>query len=138
MRKIEHAMCDAIQGKRDWQRANTKVRYVPEIDTTHVYLHGNLIATINRDKIRFMHAGWQTHTTKSRLNAIARCTKAMGVFQHKGGWFYDNATPFFGGSYAWRREDEIADRSEESTSDCPENPVWEQHFQKYGRPDRRD
>ncbi len=75
MRKIEEAMNRAINSGRNWHGDNTAVIHA---DDTHmeVTLHGNRIAQrvhINgTTKWYISLAGWNTSTTKSRLNAILR------------------------------------------------------------------
>lgn len=83
MRKIEKLMIQAIENKTNWQLDNTKVEYLPAIDTTvrariehsKVYLHGHHIATINHEDNSY-HLNtntlfhWPTNTTKSRLRAL--------------------------------------------------------------------
>jgi len=56
-------------------------------------LHNNLIAK----RILFINdlwitdAGWQTDTTKERLNGVLyRLTSGWGLFQKKGEWFLTN------------------------------------------------
>ena len=68
MRKIESAMCEAVRFCRDFTSANTTV--VTETDCSKVYLHGNHIATVGADYCMLFDGGWQTVTTKSRLNAL--------------------------------------------------------------------
>ena len=72
MRKIERQMLTAINTPgQDMTTANTKVRW-QGASYTEVYLHNNLIASINwaTHCIAISDAGWQTTTTKSRLNAL--------------------------------------------------------------------
>jgi len=55
-----------------------------------VYLHNNLIATIDKHSVEIYDGGWQSNTTKSRLNAIINglCDGMnQGVYQHKFEWF---------------------------------------------------
>ena len=70
MRKIEALMVDAIRDRRDWRSGNTSVD-----QTDHgavVRLFGNVIARVEHEESRVVitDAGWQTATTKSRLNAV--------------------------------------------------------------------
>ena len=87
MRKIEQLMCDAIANGRDWKSGNTQVITIN--DVAWVYLHGNHIATVYDDSVEVYDGGWQSNTTKSRLNAIcdAFCVDGEGIFQHKFEWF---------------------------------------------------
>ena len=91
MRQIEKDMLAAIARKdQSWNQANTAVYIVG--DCVEVFLHGHLIAA--RDGWRFNLCGWNTPTTRSRLNALG-CrvsTKAgqphvMGRAVPADGWF---------------------------------------------------
>ena len=87
MRKIERQMCDAIANGKDWKSGNTQV--VTINDVAWVYLHDNHIATVYDDSVEVFDGGWQSNTTKSRLNAICNtfCISGEGIFQHKFEWF---------------------------------------------------
>ena len=54
-----------------------------------VYLHGNHIATVTEDSLEMFDGGWQSVTTKSRLNALcdAFCIAGEGVFQKDWKWY---------------------------------------------------
>jgi len=89
MRKIEQQMNNAISNNQNWQSANTAVTYCEETNESKVYLHGNHIATVGDDFVMIFDGGWQSNTTKSRLNAI--CSEhgiaGEGVFQKAYQWF---------------------------------------------------
>ena len=70
MRKIESLMNDAISNNANWQSGNTSVHFNEEENVSVVRLHGNKIAEVGDNFIRLFDGGWQTNTTKSRLNAI--------------------------------------------------------------------
>jgi len=100
MRKIERLMNAAITAGKDWKLANTEV--IACSNVSDVYLHGNLIARIGETWIELFDGGWQSNTTKSRLNAILREHGIPGecVFQKNFQWFvqYNGFTiPFFSG-----------------------------------------
>jgi len=103
MRKIERLMNAAITAGVDWKLDNTEVLYFSGHDKSQVYLHGNLIAEIGPTYIQLFDGGWQSNTTKSRLNAIlqAHGIGNEGVFQKKGEWFFSSndygTIPFFSG-----------------------------------------
>ena len=82
-------MCDAVQSNRNWKNANTEVTIDQETNTSSVYLHGNLIATVTDNDMTIYDGGWQTNTTKSRINALcdAFCVAGEGVFQKNYQWF---------------------------------------------------
>ena len=89
MRKIEREMNAAILNNQNWQKDNTKVTYDPETNESQVYLYGNHIATIGDDFVQIFDGGYQSNTTKSRLNAILseHGIKGEGVFQRNFNWF---------------------------------------------------
>ena len=99
MRKIEQQMNTAISNNADWQSANTRVEFDADTNESTVYLHGNKIAEVGDNYIRLFDGGWQSNTTKSRLNAIMaeHGIAGEGVFQHKFEWFIRlyNGTEFF-------------------------------------------
>ena len=69
MRKIEKKMNQAIRSRQNWTSGNTCVF---SDDGSRVYLHGNLIARVGGPFMDILDGGWQTVTTKSRLNALIR------------------------------------------------------------------
>ena len=87
MRKIETNMNEAIQNDKNWAGANTTVRH--DHGVAFVFLHGNLICEIGDDWMKLMDGGWQSKTTKSRLNALLTEFGKAGerVFQKAGEWF---------------------------------------------------
>ena len=72
MRKIEKQMCQAVQSNKDWQSGNTEVTIDPETGISVVRLHGNKIATVTDNDMTIYDGGWQSVTTKSRLNALCQ------------------------------------------------------------------
>jgi hypothetical protein len=104
MRKIEQAMNTAIANNANWQSANTSVHFNEEENVSVVRLHGNKIAEVGDNFIRLFDGGWQSVTTKSRLNAILKEHGECGdrVFAKNFDWFVDMNTvqgistvPFF-------------------------------------------
>jgi len=100
MRKIEQQIITAIQNNQDLKVANSQV--VTYTDCSDVYLHGNLIARIGETWIELFDGGWQSHTTKSRLNALLQTFGMPGeyVFQKNFQWFVQyngSPIPFFSG-----------------------------------------
>ena len=88
MRKIESLMNRAISAGKDWKNANTEVINADGVSS--VYLHGNLIAEITDDAMKIFDGGWQSNTTKSRLNALINefCNGMTdGVFQKDFAWY---------------------------------------------------
>jgi len=89
MRKIESQMIAAINSSKNWQSANTSVHFNEESNTSIVRLHGNKIAEVTDDSMTIFDGGWQTTTTKSRLNALCSqfCITGEGAFQKNFQWY---------------------------------------------------
>jgi len=70
MRKIERQMNQAMRYFRPFSSSNTTV--VQNDRDMEVFLHGNHIATLCKISmdLRLFDGGWQSNTTKSRLNAL--------------------------------------------------------------------
>jgi len=104
LRKIETQMNDAITNNVNWQSGNTSVHFEEETGISVVRLHGNKIAEVGDTFIRLFDGGFQSVTTKSRLNAILEEHGEKGdrVFQKAFDWFVQMNTvqglttvPFF-------------------------------------------
>ena len=95
MRKIERDMNRAIRAGRNFSNSNTTVQTTSVLNSQDVYceesrvfLHGNHIATVTRNSIFLFDGGWQSNTTKSRLNALLdEFSFGMRVFQKNWEWF---------------------------------------------------
>ena len=89
MRKIEREMIQAIIDNKDFSKANTRVEY--EGTYFNVYLHGHKIAVYypNSMHLHLNNCGYETNTTKSRLNALIKHVLGgtSGIYQHKFDWF---------------------------------------------------
>ena len=104
MRKIETQMNAAIANNVNWQSGNTSDHFEEETGVSVVRLHGNKIAEVGDTFIRLFDGGFQSNTTKSRLNAILQehGDKGDRVFQKAFNWFVSMNTvqglttvPFF-------------------------------------------
>jgi hypothetical protein len=103
MRKIETEMNSAVLTRRNFSKANTSVSINDRI--AEVRLHGNLIARVGDNFVQILDGGWQSVTTKSRLNALlSEVTPDGGVFQKDYVWYYNSSkvgtVPFFSGMEA--------------------------------------
>ena len=91
MRKIETEMNQAIRNGHAWSKDNTCITYDPTNNmSAEVFLHGNHIATYNYTlkELELYDGGWQSNTTKSRLNALCyEFATGFGVFQKNWNWF---------------------------------------------------
>ena len=93
MRKIEMEMNAAIRYRRNFSKANTSVRCFKTNGITtdvDVFLHGNHIASLDTatNQLTIKDGGWQSVTTKSRLNALLdEFAPSMGIFQKDWIWY---------------------------------------------------
>ena len=87
MRQIERQMNAAITKSVDWKCDNTEVANIDGV--SFVYLHGHKIAEVGDTFIRLYDGGYQSNTTKSRLNAILseHGLPGEGIFQKNFKWF---------------------------------------------------
>ena len=105
MRQIEKEMNMSIKSKTAWSKSNTCTTFDNTIENCFIYLHGNHIATYNYDlkELSLYDGGWQSVTTKSRLNALCNeLATGFGVFQKNWDWFVSdfdnkNVIDFFNG-----------------------------------------
>ena len=104
MRQIEAKMNKAMRHFLPFSSGNTTV--VQHRNDMEVFLHGNHIATLNKISmdLRLFDGGWQSNTTKSRLNAILNEFRYgdCSVFQKNFTWFLNDRllsrpVPFFSG-----------------------------------------
>ena len=113
MRLIEKQMNFALSNKANWSKSNTQVVYNESTNCSSVYLHGHRIATLdhNTQAIKLDSCGYQTVTTKSRLNAILDEVKyGAKVYQKNWNWFVSfrqSKTSFFDGIVLFN-EDKLA------------------------------
>ena len=95
MRKIEEQMNQALRTFRNWSSGNTTVTSTKE--EMQVFLHGNHIATVNKATmtLNLFDGGWQSNTTKSRLNAILdEFCQGSSVFQRDFIWYLSDFSGF--------------------------------------------
>ncbi len=90
----------AISNKGNWSSSNTRVEYNENSNCSSVYLHGHQIATVCHETkaVKLSSCGYETNTTKSRLNAILDEVKyGCKVFQKNFVWFvnYNNQNLMF-------------------------------------------
>ena len=108
MRKIEMEMNAAIRYRRNFSKANTSVRCFKTNGVTtdvDVFLHGNHIASLDTasNQLTIKDGGWQSVTTKSRLNALLdEFVPSMGIFQKDWVWYLSDrlsgsVVPFISG-----------------------------------------
>jgi len=105
MRKIETQMIAAVHGNKNWSSGNTQV--VTNDGVSTVYLHGNKIAMIDDNSMTIFDGGWQSVTTKSRLNALCSefCIAGEGVFQKDFLWYVRKFVGAINGKNVYKTED---------------------------------
>ena len=93
MRKIERQMLQAIVDNRSyWGKDNTRVEWDDSNNCYDVYLHGHRIACYypSIQRLHINNCGYETNTTKSRLNAIIDFVfggVGNGIFQSNWNWY---------------------------------------------------
>ena len=108
MRKIEMEMNAAIRYRRNFSKANTSVRCFKTNGITtdgDVFLPCNHIASLDTasNQLTIKDGGWQSVTTKSRLNALLdEFAPSMGIFQKDWVWYLSDrlsgsVVPFISG-----------------------------------------
>lgn len=79
---------------RHWQNkslSNTIVKYDDKWRITRMFLHWNEIATLDdMGVLKLDNCGWETNTTKERLNWILEIFDLWHIFQKNYEWFYMN------------------------------------------------
>lgn len=81
MRKITKDAIKAFNLNRNFSLSNTRVKVDEE--GTKLYLHGNLIAEKKDGELFIRNAGWQSNTTKERLNGL----HGVSICQKDWTWF---------------------------------------------------
>lgn len=87
-RKITQQAVNAFMNAQEFKSSNTQVKVKPNVTT--LLLHGNEIAYQYNDPERTLsitNAGWQSNTTKERLNGIPR----VKIVQKKGIWYLNDS-----------------------------------------------
>ena len=107
MRKIEKQMIAAIHNNQNWSNANTTVHFNEEENVSVVRLHGNKIAEIDDNSMTIFDGGYQSKTTKSRINALCSefCVVGEHVFQKDFAWYVRKFTGAINGQSVFTTED---------------------------------
>lgn len=93
MRTITKKAVAAFLAGKKFREDNTRVEIRTDFtqDITHLILHGNVIAIkyFATGKVEITTAGWNTPTTKERLNGlpgVSVCTKANQLYLNGKPW----------------------------------------------------
>lgn len=77
MRKITMEIVNAFQNSRSLKIGNSRT------DGESMWLFDNKIAEIRRDGLWITNAGWNSSTTKERLNGLS----SVNIIQRRGKWY---------------------------------------------------
>jgi hypothetical protein len=86
MRKTTQQAINAFMASKSFKMSNTEVvinEHSAGGTITQLYLHNNLIAEHSDTGLRITNAGWQSNTTKERLNGLP----GVCISQKKGQWY---------------------------------------------------
>lgn len=87
MRQITIEAIEAFYAKENFKLGNTKVKVLPNV--TVLSLFDNEIAYLYndpKDTLSITNAGWETNTTKDRLNGL----RGVNIHQSKGVWYLND------------------------------------------------
>lgn len=88
MRKITQNAVNAFYNYQNFKSGNTKVEATSEVAgrVSRLHLHGNLIAKLMDGELIITNAGWQSNTTKERLNALDN----VEIYQKNWAWYLND------------------------------------------------
>ena len=90
MRQITAQTCYAVANKEPLNKGNMLVTYGNYSHITGVFLHSNLIALYNHNEqnLYIRSAGWQSNTTKERLNGLLNYFGYnLHIYQKDWNWY---------------------------------------------------
>ena len=87
MRKITKEAISAFLSCKPFREGNDEVRV--NLNWCGLYLHGNLIAEKRGKEITICDCGWQTSTTKERLNGLLSELGHKKIYQNDFSWFLE-------------------------------------------------
>lgn len=88
MRKITKESIDAFMGGYSFKKQNMEIRVKGE--GCYMFLHGNCIAIRTDEGIFISNAGWETLTTKERLNGLLDSLGLERIYQKRFIWYRGN------------------------------------------------
>ena len=85
MRKITYESAAALRNHNHLKKGNM------EVSEGSCYLHGNKIASLSKNILSLTDCGWQTSTTKERLNGIlSTFLLPFSLYQENFVWYLYN------------------------------------------------
>jgi len=91
MRKITELAVSAFAKGENFSMSNTKVVSGNDVK---MFLHGNLIAKRSNNDVSVFDGGYQSNTTKERVNGVLRHYGMPTIYQKNFTWYYSDGTPF--------------------------------------------
>lgn len=85
MRKVTNEAVNAFINARPFKNSNTKVEI--RNGETFLYLHNNMIAHKGNNQLFITTCGWESNTTKERLNGILDAFNLPRISQKNFVWF---------------------------------------------------
>jgi hypothetical protein len=97
MRQITRSAVRAFRNNEKFKRDNTEV-ISGASNTPCLFLHGHCIAARQEEGTLWVrHAGWDTPTTKDRLNGVLSAVGCQGIYQKAGQWYWADGNEFIDG-----------------------------------------
>ncbi len=87
MRQITENAARAFLNRYSFKQSNTQV--VATANEVLLYLHDNLIAKGGNGQLSITSAGWETNTTKERLNGLLSMINQPLIYQRDFVWYRD-------------------------------------------------
>jgi hypothetical protein len=81
MRKITEESINAFLNRTKFKKQNMEVTIYN--DKACLWLHGNCIATLENNELFITNCGWESNTTKERLNGLPN----VSIYQKNFQWF---------------------------------------------------
>lgn len=105
MRKITRDAVNAFCQGDTFSSGNTAVTVRYDDDAVIMILHGNPIAIRYPNGQLFVQsAGWETPTTKERLNGLLDAVGCQGIYPRGRAWYWDDGTEFGDGWQVARKQ----------------------------------
>ena len=92
MKKITENAVNAFVLRKTFSSGNTTV--CKEENTVSFILHGNKIASLTGNLLSVSSCGWETPTTKERLNGILKAFNLPHIVQKDFTWYFSDGKLF--------------------------------------------
>jgi len=88
MRKITEEAVNNFYNKRNWKKKNTEIAVLDNV--VLMELHRNKIAQLEDDVLSITNAGWDTKTTRERLNGLDNGEFKVRINKYNGLCYLNN------------------------------------------------